>query len=278
VAGIHFLTRELPLRRTALAAALIPCALVLTACGSNSGTAVSVSSGGATTAAASGPSNADLTQVELLARFKTALASVTALHIKGTMSDSGESFSMDMQINKDSSAQGTIVSSGMTIPMIAVDGVDYIQVTSSMASIIKASAGSDASLVSKIIVGKWISSKSAVGSQMTDGFSSMTNFSEMTKELGTGSGDTFSYLGTSTVDGQPVAQYKDVSKNTGDGTSSASASATTTTSTLDIPLTGTPLPIQESGANNTGTMVFTWNEPTKISAPAAADIITLPAS
>ena len=251
------------MRRTALAAALIPCALLLTACGSNS-----VATTAASAVAAGGSSNAGLTQAELLARFKTALANVTALHMKGGTTGGGSSaFSMDMQINKDSSAEGTIVSTGLTMPLIVVGGVSYVQVTSSLASTLKSAAGSNASLLAEIVVGKWISSKSSIGSSMTAGLSSLTNFSQMTKQLGTASGDTFTYLDTSTVNGVQVAQYKDVSTNSGSAG----------TSTMDIPLNGSPLPIEETGSSE-GTITFTWNEPTKVTAPAAADIINLPAA
>jgi hypothetical protein len=246
------------LRRTALAAALIPCALLLTACGSSGSSPIPSASG----------ANAGLTQAQLLARFKTALASTTALHIKGSSTQNGSAFTMDMQINKDGTAQGSIVSEGLTMPLIVAGGVSYVQVTPSLVTVLKSqAAGADASSISKIVTGKWISSKSAIGSSMTQGLDSMTNFGEMTKELASGSGDTFSYLGTATLNGQQVAQYKDVS--TSDGTSS--------TGTLSIPLNGTALPIAESGTS-AGNATFTWNQPTKVTAPAASDIIELPAS
>ena len=268
--GILLFIREYPLRRIVLAAALIPCALVLTACGS-SATTVSVSTAGAS-ASASGPSNAGLSQAQLLARFKTALAAATAIHFKGTMSGSGSTFSIDMQLNKDGSAQGTTVSGGMTIPLIAIGGVTYVQVTSSLESMIKSemTSGGDAAesaLVSEIAVGKWISSKSAIGSTLSGGFGDMTDFSSMTKNLASGTDDKFTYLGTSTLNGQAVAQYKDVSTN--DGSSS--------TATMDVPLYGSPLPIKED-AGSQGGMNFTWNQPTKVSAPAASDILDLPTS
>ncbi|HET9172261.1 MAG TPA: hypothetical protein VFN97_22730 [Actinospica sp.] len=255
------------MRRTALAAALIPCAFLLTACGS------SAPSAGSSTSVVSGSSNAGLSQAQLLARFKTALATVTALHIKGGTTTGSSPFSMDMQINKDGSAEGTIVSTGMTMPLVVVGGVTYVQITPSLAALMKSEAGADAAVAAKLVAGKWISSKSAIGSSMTQGMDSMTNFAEMTKQLGTASGDTFTYLDTSTVDGQQVAQYKDVSANSGSGSSTSGSSV----STLDVPLNGTALPIEESGSSE-GTVTFTWNEPTKVAAPTASDIVNLPAS
>lgn len=252
------------MRRTALAAALIPCALLLTACGSKSASTVSVSTAGSS---ASEPSNAGLTQAQLKSRLQSALSTATAVHFKGTMSDSGTAATMDLQINRDGSTQGTIVSGGMTMPMIVVGGVSYVQITSSFESEIKAAAAEDPSAVSQIVVGKWISSKSALGSSVTGGLGDMTDFSAMTKDLATTSGDKFSYLGTSTVKGEAVAQYKDVSTDGG----------TTSTATMDIPLHGSPLPIEED-AGSQGAMFFTWNEPTKVTAPAAADVVSLPTS
>lgn len=254
------------MRRTAIAAALIPCALVLTACGAKSATTATVSTTGAATTA-SGPSNAGLTQAQLLARFKTALATVTAIHFKGTMVDSGTSVTMDLQINKDGSADGTIVSNGTTVPMVVTGGVTYIQVTSSFETEIKSEAGADASLVSSLVVGKWISSKTTVGSSLAGSFSSLTDFSTMTSQLASGSGDKFSYLGTSTLNGQAVAQYKD----------DASSNGGPSDGVLDVPLHGLALPIQDS-AGSQGSMTFVWNQPTTVTAPAAADILTLPSA
>ena len=114
--------------------------------------------------------------------------------------------------------------------------------------------------------GKWVSSKSAIGSSMTSGLSEMTNFDSLMKRLTSGTTSTFTYLRTSTVDGQAVAQYKDVSTDT---------SALVTT--MDVPLNGAVLPIEEDGGSK-GSLAFTWNQPTTVSPPAAADILELPAS
>ena len=268
------------LRRTVLTAALIPCALVLTACGSKSATTAAVSSSSASSASASGPSNAGLSQTQLFTRFKAALGTVTAIHYKGTMaqgdSSSGStasaasgsadsSVSLDLQINKDGSAQGTIVTSGMTIPLITTGGATYVQVTPSFESEIKSEAGSDASVVSSIVVGKWISSKTSIGSSLAGSFDDFANFSQMTSQLASPDGDTFTYLGTSTLNGQQVAQYND------DGSSSGGPA----NAVMSIPLHGLSLPIEEN-AGSQGVLTFTWNEPTTVSPPPAADILNLP--
>jgi hypothetical protein len=255
------------MRRTTLAAAaLIPaCALALSACGSKS--ANSASAGATATVVAQ--NNAHLTQAQLMARFKTALASATALHMKGSMTDSGSTVSMDMQINKSGTAQGTITASGMTMPIISIGSTTYIQITPSYASMIKSTlgaAGGDAGIATffaQLADGKWI--KSTADSSLTGGMGSLTDFSQMTKQLADTTTDTFTYLGTSTVDGQAVAQYKDVST---DGSPTA---------TMSIPLTGSPLPTLED-AGTQGSMVFTWDQPTTITAPPAAEVVTAPSS
>jgi hypothetical protein len=253
-------------RRTTLAAAaLVPAfALALTACGSKS---PSTASAGASSTIAQ-QNNAHLTQAQLVARLKTDLASVTALHMKGSQSADGAAITMDMQINKSGTAQGTVGASGLVMPLITIGSVAYIQITPSYANLIKSALGTSgdsgqlSSVVSQLIVGKWI--KTTTDSSLTSGMGGLTDFSEMIKQLGDSTTDTFSYLGTGTVDGQQVAQYKDVSPGN-------------PTATMSIPLTGSALPIQEGGGS-AGMMTFTWNTPTTVTAPPAAQVVTIPDS
>jgi hypothetical protein len=256
-------------RRTTLtAAALIPCCvLALSACGSKS--ANSSASGGAS-AAVVVQNNAHLTQAQLLARFKAALADATALHMKGSMTDKTGTTSMDLQLNKDGSGQGTMTMDGAPMKMIAVGDTMYTQITPGYVNMIKSGMGADSGsatvekLLKEFPTGKWMktsmSGDGSDGSSSTDG---MLSFSDMIKQLGDGSTDKFSYLDTSTLDGQQVAQYKDVSTDGSDPTA-----------TMDIPLTGSPLPIMED-AGSGGAMTFTWNQPTKVTAPPAADVVSM---
>lgn len=255
-------------RSTLAAAALVPaCALALTACGSKS--ANSLSAGATTTSTVALQNNAHLTQAQLVARLKTAMGTVTALHMKGSMTDSGSTTVMDIQVNKDGSGQGTMTVAGMTIPMISIGSTTYTQITASYANMIKSGMGSAASstigaqFTSEMTVGKWI--KYTGDSSADSALGSFSNFSDMTSQL-TDNSDTFTYLGTSTLNGQPVAQYKDVSK---DGSSPAA--------TMSILLTGSPLPIKED-AGSQGSVTFTWNQPTKVTAPPAADVVTMPSA
>lgn len=257
--------------RTMLATALIPgCALALTGCGSKASPASTASTGSTaavTTAASSASDNAGLSQSQLLSRLGTALASVTAMHMKGTMSSGGDSVSMDMQLNQDGTAQGTISVSGMTLPMIVVGSASYIQITPSYESTIKASVASsgdsqEAGFVSALLVGKWV--KLSGSDSLSQGMGGLTSFSQMKQQLESNDdSDTYTYEGKSTIDGQAVAQYKDYDKTSG-------------TATMSVPLTGSVLPVQLNAGSQGTMMTFTWNEPTKVTAPAADDVIVEP--
>lgn len=266
-AGLSLSSLENPVRRTTLAAAaLIPaCALALTACGSKSGS--SASAGATTTSAVSGQSNASLSQAQLLDHIKSGLASATAVHMKGTINQSGGSITIDMQVNKGGSAKGTMSEGNAQIPLIAIGSTIYIQLTPSYINTLKASMGSssDAQLTAELVDGKWI--KEAADSSDAQGISSMTDWSQLTQQWGTASGDTFTYLSTTTLNGQQVAQYNDVSTSSG----------TKDTSVLSLPATGAALPIQvaEKGSNG-GAVTFTWSQPTTVTAPPSSEILVLP--
>jgi hypothetical protein len=251
-------------RSTLTAAALVTaCALALAACGSKSANSPSPAS----TATVALQNNAHLTQAQLVVRLKTALGGVAAVHINGGTSPGG---TIDMQINKDDTDRGTIDADGMSMPVIQLGSITYLQITRSYANTVKSELGAigDNALVaqyrSEIVVGKWL--KTATYGPGGDGGISGTRIvSQLTTQLTNGS-NTFTYLGTSTVEGQPVAQYKDVTK---DGSSP--------TATMSVALTGRALPILDDAGTH-GSTTFTWNQPTTITAPPAADVVTLPDS
>lgn len=207
----------------------------------------------------------------MTARIEKALGIATALYVKGSMVDNGSTVSFDLHLNKNGSSEGTVGSAGTTMTLIVVGGVTYVQLTAGMESVVKsqmASSGDAAErvLVADLSVGKWISSKSAIGRSMTSGMSDLTSFDSLVKLIESQQPGTFTYLRTSTCSGQPVAQYKDVSRDSG-----------IPALTMDVPLYGSPLPVKEDGGSQ-GSLDFTWNQPTKVRPSAAADILDLPAS
>ena len=246
------------MRRTALTAALVPCSLVLAACTANTPAP-------AVAASPAAPSNANLYNDQLVARFKTAVASATALHVKGAMIESGAAVTIDLQLNRDGSAQGVLSENGATVPLIVTGGVTYIQMTSSNVAMATAGTGAEGKLAAQLLPGKWISSNTGGNSDLASELSGVT-FASLTQQLTSGS-DEFTYLGTTTLNGQRVAQYND----------SPNGGSTQQNQVMSVPLTGTALPVEKTDGNG-GAATFTWNKPTKISPPPASDILDLPAS
>lgn len=256
------------MRRTTLAAAaLIPaCALALSACGSSSGSGTTAVVNASSSAA--GQNNAHLTSAQLNARIDAAVSKVTAMHIKGAMTEGGSKITFDLQLNKDS-AQGTIGEGDVSFPLIAVGGVDYFQLTPSLLKQAESTQSSNpfAKLGGAVIENRWVSSKDrSLGASLDQSFKSFTDLSSMTQQMTSSNQDTLTYLGTSTLDGQQVAQYKD---KPSDGS--------TPVTTLSLPLTGDALPIQEDGGSQ-GLMTFVWNQTTTVSPPPASEILVLPSS
>jgi hypothetical protein len=248
---------------TPLAAAALTagCALTLSGCGSSSASPASASGNAS-------QNNANLTQAQLLDRLTTALAGATAVHIKGTLAQAGASVGIDMQVNKSGTAQGTIVNNGAPIPLISVGGTLYIQLTQSYVNTIKASMPSsiaNAQLATVFVVGKWL--KAPASGSITQDVAGIVSWNQLTARWSAASGDSFEYKDTTTLNGQQVADYEDVSKLNG----------MTDTGVVSLPLTGAALPIQVAEkSGTTGTATFSWNQPTTVTAPPASEVVSLP--
>lgn len=271
------------MRRSVIAAALLPCALALASCSSssNSGSGIPIKAAATGTSAtvgtdhtgAAGVSNTGLTQSQLEARVSAAAATATAIHVTGTLVDDGQSMSLDLQINKDDSAQGTVSESGMVIPVIATTTTTYFQLTSSLITMMSAqmaSGGSGSAALLSSLTGKWIASTSSAGASLHNDLAGIMNFGQMTSQFSGGSSGadgsvaTFTYIGTGVVDGQQVAQYRDVSSD-----------KSTPTTIMSVPLTGPALPIEIS-AGSQGSIALVWNQPTTVTPPPANEIATIP--
>lgn len=259
------------MRRSTAAAALIPCALalILTGCGSSAKSSSTLTGAAQTTGAAaspSGPSNAHLSSSQLNDAMDQAIKNVTAMHMKGTMASGGQRLSLDIQVNEDSGG-GTIGAGGVSFPVRLVDGVAYVQMTP---SVIKEEESHDKSqysqLAGQLLLNKWLSSNSAAGKSATQDFQQFLDLKSMTSGLTTDQSDTYTYIGTSTVAGQQVAQYKDVSSD-----------PTSPPAVMSVPLSGPALPILID-AGSQGSLTIVWNKPVPVTAPPADQIVTLPTS
>ena len=92
----------------------------------------------------------------------SAIKNASAVHVKGTMADSGSSIGLDLQINKDGTASGTMAIDGPSYPITYVNKVVYIQFTP---DVIKASGIDASSSAGKLLMNKWVPSTSQILSQ-----------------------------------------------------------------------------------------------------------------
>lgn len=246
----------------AVSAVLLPSVLALAAC--------SASSAKTNTAAASAPgvpaaSNVGLTSAQANAAINSAVGNATALHVKGSMGSGAQLISMDIQFDKNS-AQGTLVEGPTTIPFIAVNGTSYIEFTSSLLAAAGSESGQSSAAANQLLLNKWVSSTSSLGSSIASSFTPFMSLSAFTKQV-TSSSDKLTSDGTATVDGQAVANYKDVD----------TSQTPPVTEVLSLMQNGPALPLQVAGSGTeAGTMTFTWNQPTTITAPPASEIYSGP--
>ena len=246
----------------AISAALLPGVLTLGACSSSAAKpaagGVTTPGAAAATSAAANTSNVGLSSAALTAAMKTALTSATAVHVKGTVTEGGQSISMDVQLNGDGSGAGTFTIGTDQFPFIAAGGTTYIELTSGLASLAGLSTSSGPAA---LLLNKWVPSTNPQISSFTDNLSTDLSLTAFIKSNET-SGDTFTADGTSTVGGVPTAQYKDSNSN-----------PPPTVFEFSVPATGPALPMQEVGTGtSSGTIDFTWNEPTKVTPPPANQI------
>ena len=200
--------------------------------------------------------NLGLTGPQMRADMIAAAGSASALLIKGRVSTSGTATTLYLQLNK-SSASGDIRSAAADVPFVAVNGISYVQFT---ASLVTMSGQDPTSPAGKQLLGEWVPSTSQMGSSVASSIAGFTSLNALASTMLTSPTDTITADGTATVDGRTVAQYKDT-------TTSGSESE------FSLPLTGPALPVQEVGLGaNSGTVTFTWNYPTTVTAPPANEI------
>lgn len=247
--------------RARLSAALLLGATVvtLTAACATSGTPTAAS--GASTGASAGPSTPAMPPPsEVLSDVQKSAQAASAVHVKGDIVDSGSKISLDVQMNKDGSASGTIGQDGQTLNLIIADGVDYVQFTRDLlgAAGLDPSSGPGTQLLNK-----WVSSKSQLlaGSGMESAFQEISFkpfvsnvFSDIGKE-------TAKAAGTTTVDAIQVETYK-----AKDGT----AYVSTSSPHYLIRLVAAP-------SDGSGQIDFTgWDQPREINPPDESQIYSGP--
>lgn len=243
---------------------------------------------GCSSSAAPATSNVGLSDTKLLAAFKAAVASGTAVHVSGALSSSGSSTTLDLQLNKDGSASGQIGEAGATIPVRVVNGVTYTELTAAFLNLMAASDKSITAAEISTMQNQWVSSSdSTLGQSLASSFSGLVSYDTFTSTMEKGNSASSASAsasaaasasatasasasstassggvdltkmtadGTTTYNGATVAVYKDADGSTAYFAASGPAYLLKATST----------------GSDGGTMTFTWNQPTTVVAPSAA--------
>jgi hypothetical protein len=144
---------------------------------------------------------------QILAAIKSSASNASAVHIKGSAVDSGTSVALDLQLNKDGSASGTIAEAGTTIPLIVANKVYYVQFTKDLMS----GNGIDPTgQAGALLLNKWVPSTSKMlsGTDMVSSLKPVLDYnallSNMLNQAGT---DTPKATGEDTVNGSAVEVY-----------------------------------------------------------------------
>lgn len=224
----------------ALCASLLASALLLGGCSGSAGQS----------------GNVGLTSAQLIARIDAALASVTSVRVKENVVSGGSTESLDIELTKDSGA-GTVTKDGVNLQYIVIGQMSYEKATKALMM----RAGMDIPpAVEDSSVGKWASSKSELGRSL-EASGEIRDFQPYITLLRQNNTNVdYVAEGTTVVNGTQVAKYGGVNRATGG------------TTELYIPMTGPSLPLKavEDGMVS-GPIFFTWNQPTTITAPSAAD-------
>lgn len=242
--------------RVRLPAALVAGAMLLAAC-ANQGSPVAAS-GGSTTAAAPTATSSAVT----VAGIKSAIQGASAVHIKGTVTSSGSTVTLDLQLNKNGSASGTLGEGGADIPIVLANKVVYVQFTG---DVMKANGVQPASAAGKLLLNKWVPSTSQVlsGSDIVSGVQPLLDYDTFTSGMISQipSGDP--KVGkTDTINGTPVQLL----------TFSDGSTADVATTSPHYLMRLTPGPKDGSGS-----LDFTnWNQPVAVAAPPASEIYSGP--
>jgi hypothetical protein len=272
--------------KTLLAASTLAAACAGAASGCSSGSPATT--GGSTTAAATaeptatpatGAPNAGLSPAQLQAAYKAAVAAGSAVHVVGSASRAGTAYVLDLHLNKDGSSEGSIPQNGSTLPVKAVGGITYVQLTPAF---LKQAATGDASITPAVIAAvqnKWVSSQSAVGQSFAGALAGYTDYDSFLAAIGNG-GATASAGATGAASASASANAGTVplSSLTADGTTTYEGHTVAVYkgaggTTAYFAATG-PAYLEKATATgaDAGTFTFTWNQPVTVTAPPSADI------
>ncbi len=206
-----------------------------------------------TTAAPATSSLAGLTADEVLAKAKTTAQAAKSVHVKGELSDSGQSITIDLQLAGVARGSGTVTQNGGRIDLVRIGNDIYFK--GDEKALTQTVAQGNAQLV-KLIAGRYV--KATVDTPGFSNFAGLLDLVEFVKGVMSPDGK------ISRIDGKPVAGIptvglKDDAKTGG---------------FLYIADQGEPFPLLLEPASGPGSVTMReWNADATITAPPADQVI-----
>jgi hypothetical protein len=214
--------------------------LALTACGD----VTAMSDVGASTPA--GNRLSDASAVDILKAANDAALSQSSVHMVGTVTQGADKLTMDLRLEKDGGAMGTLDLAGAMLQVVSTGTAVYIKGD-------KAFWTSEAGAGAATLIGdKWVAA--TTGSDLAQ-FKDLTDFTAALGGVLDPTG-TVTKGGTATIDGVGVVGVKDGKIGT-----------------LWVATEGVPLPVLIDGGTQ-GRVTFTeWGEQVVVSVPDPADVL-----
>jgi hypothetical protein len=245
-------------RTSPLAAGVVGTALLLTACGSSGG---STSTAPTATSASRSPAPtptpfAGQTAEQVLAAAKAAAATAKSVHVKGSVTQDGETMTLDMTMAAGGLADGTMTVQGGLLTLRRIGQEAYMQGDK------KFWAASGAGEAAALLTGKWI--KMPIAQKDFGDFNSFTDLKTFVAEGLTPEGT------VTRVAGKPIGGVETVGLS--DGTSDGAGILYISTGTPPYPLLTEPV----AGATSTDRMEFSdWDAAVDITAPPADEVVDI---
>lgn len=189
--------------------------------GASSTASVTASASAATSGAASSPSAAssiegDPAAIKLFDEAMAGLSSAKSVHLKGTITQSGETTTIDIAFANGKGATGSLGLGGGTMKIVALDKTVYIQADAKAFAAFAGTAVPDSAL--SAIVGKWIkvaSPDTPSSGNPFSGFSSFSDLKSFASEF-TPSGKVSIVPGKKTINGKTAVGLLDSGSSAGD--------------------------------------------------------------
>lgn len=195
---------------------------------------------------------------QVVTLVKAAFQGASAVHIKGTLVNGSGSLTLDLQLNKDDTASGTISEGGPTIPLVAVHGKYYVQFTQAL---ISESSDPTVQQLGPSLANKWVSSDASFASGMVSGVQPLLTYDSFVTAMFAQDSEVPTLTGTDVVNNTPALTYESQ-----DG-------SIVTIARADPHY----LLRMTSPAAGSGQLDFTgWNQPVPVSAPPANQIYSGP--